>query len=85
MILFVSTTLLTGMTGISLYMQWSMASQLHDSLLEENNWFFVMDQTPRPPPPPQKKPSTSLNQFTFKNILAPMLLFLIISLTNVAY
>jgi hypothetical protein len=36
------------MTGISLHMQ-GMASQLHGSILKENNWFFfITDQTPRP-------------------------------------
>jgi hypothetical protein len=44
----VSTTLLTGMTGISLHMQWPLTSQLHGSFLKENNSFFVMDQTPHP-------------------------------------
>jgi hypothetical protein len=31
-ILFGSTTLLTGMTGISLHMQWPLTSQLHGSV-----------------------------------------------------
>jgi hypothetical protein len=44
-ILFVSSTLLTGMTGISLHLQWPLASLPHGSFLKENNWFFVMDQT----------------------------------------
>jgi hypothetical protein len=43
-ILFWSTTLLTGMTGISLQMQWPLT---HSSFLKWNNWFFVTDQTPR--------------------------------------
>jgi hypothetical protein len=43
-----STTLVTGMTGISLHMQWPLTSQLHGSFLKENNLFFVMNQTPRP-------------------------------------
>jgi hypothetical protein len=36
----------TGMTGISLHMQWPLTSQLHDSFLKENNCFVVTDQTP---------------------------------------
>jgi hypothetical protein len=28
-------------------MQWPLTSQSHDSILKQNNWFFVMDQTPR--------------------------------------
>jgi hypothetical protein len=44
-----STTLLTGKTGISLHLKWPLISQLHDRFLKENNWFFpVADQTPRP-------------------------------------
>jgi hypothetical protein len=43
-----STTLLTGMTGISLHLQWSLASQPHGSFLKENDCFFVTDQTRRP-------------------------------------
>jgi hypothetical protein len=35
-ILFLSTTLLTGMTGISLHTQWSLTPQLHCSFLKEN-------------------------------------------------
>jgi hypothetical protein len=40
--------LLTGMTGNSLHMQWPLTSQSHGSVSQMNNWFFVMDQTPRP-------------------------------------
>jgi hypothetical protein len=40
--------LLTGMTGISLHMQWPLTSQLHGIALKENNWLFITDQTPRP-------------------------------------
>jgi hypothetical protein len=36
------------MTGTSLHMQWPLTSQSHGSFLKENNWFLVMDQTPRP-------------------------------------
>jgi hypothetical protein len=36
-ILFLSTTLSTGMTSISLHMQWPLTSQLHRSILNENN------------------------------------------------
>jgi hypothetical protein len=43
-ILFLSTTLLTKMTGRSLHMQWPLVSQSHGSFL---TWFFVADQTPR--------------------------------------
>jgi hypothetical protein len=46
-LLFVSTTLLTGMTRISLHMQWSLTDQSHGSFLTENS-FFVTDQTPCP-------------------------------------
>jgi hypothetical protein len=35
-----STTLLTGMTSISLHMQWPLTSQLHGSFLKENNCFL---------------------------------------------
>jgi hypothetical protein len=44
-----STTLSTGMTGISLHMQWPLTTQLRGSILKENNWFFVMDQSPLTP------------------------------------
>jgi hypothetical protein len=47
-ILFVSTTLLTRMTGSYLHMQWPLTSQSHGSFLKEINCFFVTDQTPRP-------------------------------------
>jgi hypothetical protein len=47
-ILFLSTTLLIGMAGISLHMQWPLTSQLHGSFLKESTLFFVTDQTPRP-------------------------------------
>jgi hypothetical protein len=43
-ILFLSTTLSTGMTGISLHMQWPLTSQFHGSILKDN----VTDQIPRP-------------------------------------
>jgi hypothetical protein len=46
-ILFLSTTLLTGMTGSSLHVQWPLTSQSHGSFLKENNC-FVMYQTPHP-------------------------------------
>jgi hypothetical protein len=39
--------MLTGMTSISLHVQWPLTSQSHDGLLEENNCFFVTHQTPR--------------------------------------
>jgi hypothetical protein len=45
-ILFVPTTLLTGMTGISLHLPWPLTSLSHDSFLKENS-FFVTDQTPQ--------------------------------------
>jgi hypothetical protein len=35
-----STTLSTGMTGISLHMQWPLTSQSHSSILKENNCLF---------------------------------------------
>jgi hypothetical protein len=41
----VSTTLLTGMTGISLHMQWPPTSQLHGSFHKDNYCLFVTDQT----------------------------------------
>jgi hypothetical protein len=47
-ILFVPTTLSTGMTGISWHMQWPLTSQSHGSILKANNYFFIRDQTPRP-------------------------------------
>jgi hypothetical protein len=34
--------LLTRMTGISLHMQWPLTFQSHDTLLEENRWFFSL-------------------------------------------
>jgi hypothetical protein len=40
-ILFLSTTLLTGMSGISLNMQWPLTSQSHGCFLKENNYFFL--------------------------------------------
>jgi hypothetical protein len=45
-ILFLSTTLLTGMPGISLHMQWPLTSQSHGSFLKENNCCFFV--TPHP-------------------------------------
>jgi hypothetical protein len=58
-----SSTLLTGMTGISLQMKWPQTSQSYGSFLKENN-FFVTDQTPWP------YPTRSLPAQGFKNILA---------------
>jgi hypothetical protein len=47
--LFGSTTLLTGMTGISLHMQWPLTSQSHGSDSQRDQLvFFVKDLTPRP-------------------------------------
>jgi hypothetical protein len=43
LILFGSTTLLTGMTGISLHMPWP---QSHGSFSQKEQLFFVTDQTP---------------------------------------
>jgi hypothetical protein len=39
-ILSLSTTLLTGMTGISVHMQWPLTLQLHGSFLKQNSWYF---------------------------------------------
>jgi hypothetical protein len=58
--LFGSTTLLTGMTGISLHMQWPLTSQLHGSVFQREQLVkiiaFVMSRvarwhglTPKPP------------------------------------
>jgi hypothetical protein len=44
-ILFLSTTLSTGITCISLHKKWPLNSQSHGSNLKENNWFFITDQT----------------------------------------
>jgi hypothetical protein len=41
-ILFGSTTLLTGMTGISLHMQWPLTSQLHGSVSQREQLFFLL-------------------------------------------
>jgi hypothetical protein len=46
-ILFFSTTLSTGMTGISLHMQWPLSSQSDVSILKVNNRFVITDQNPR--------------------------------------
>jgi hypothetical protein len=41
--------LLTGMTGISLHMQWPLTSQLRGSVSQrEQLFFYVMDQNPHP-------------------------------------
>jgi hypothetical protein len=40
-ILFVPTTLSTGMTGISWHMQWPLTSQSHGSILKANNYFLL--------------------------------------------
>jgi hypothetical protein len=36
-----SMFMLTGMTGISLHMQWPLTSQSHGIVLKENNCFFI--------------------------------------------
>jgi hypothetical protein len=41
-ILFGSTTLLTGMTGISLHIQWPLTSQLHGSVSQREQLFFLL-------------------------------------------
>jgi hypothetical protein len=41
-ILFWSTTLLTGMTGISLHLQWPLTSQSHGSLSQRQQLFFLL-------------------------------------------
>jgi hypothetical protein len=41
-ILFGSTTLLTGMTGISLHMQWPLTSQLHGSVSQRERLVFLL-------------------------------------------
>jgi hypothetical protein len=48
-ILFGSTTLFTGMTGISLHMQWPLTSRPHGSVSQREKMVFGMDQTPHPP------------------------------------
>jgi hypothetical protein len=45
------------MIGISLHMKWPLTSQSHGSFLKENNWIYVMDQTPRPHPTMSLPPS----------------------------
>jgi hypothetical protein len=46
-----STTVLTGMTGISLRMQWPLTFQSNGKYLSKRTiGFFVMDQTPCPYP-----------------------------------
>jgi hypothetical protein len=66
-ILFGSTTLLTGMTGISLHMQWP---QLHGSVSQREQMFFIIDQTPRPYPT-RSLPAQFAGSATckFKNLL----------------
>jgi hypothetical protein len=39
-ILFGSTTVLTGLTGISFHMQWPLTSQLHGSVSQGEQVFF---------------------------------------------
>jgi hypothetical protein len=39
---FWSTTLLTGMTGIPLHMQWPLTSQLHGSVSQREQLFFLL-------------------------------------------
>jgi hypothetical protein len=39
-ILFLSTTLLAGMTGVSWHIQWPLNSQSHGSFLKEKQLFF---------------------------------------------
>jgi hypothetical protein len=46
-IIFLSTTLTAGMTGISLHMQRPLTSQSHGSILKENNFFcYGSNSTP---------------------------------------
>jgi hypothetical protein len=40
--IFLSTTLLTGMTSISLHVQWPLNSQSHGSFLKKNNCFLML-------------------------------------------
>jgi hypothetical protein len=47
-IIFLSATLLTRMTGISIHVQWPLTSQSNGNFLKENKWFVIMDQTPCP-------------------------------------
>jgi hypothetical protein len=46
MILFLSTTLLTGMTCISLHMRWPLTLQSHGSFLKENNFLYESNFMP---------------------------------------
>jgi hypothetical protein len=41
------TTLLTGMTGISLHLQWPLTPQSHGSFTQREPLFFVRDRTQR--------------------------------------
>jgi hypothetical protein len=41
MILFGSTTLFTGLAGISLHMQWPLTSQSHGSFSQREQLFFL--------------------------------------------
>jgi hypothetical protein len=45
---FISTTLLTRMTGISSHVQWPLTYQLHNSFSQREQLFFIVDQTSRP-------------------------------------
>jgi hypothetical protein len=47
-ILFGSTTLLTGMTGISFYMQWPLTSQSHSSVSQREQLFFCWGSNSTP-------------------------------------
>jgi hypothetical protein len=41
-VLFLSTTLSTGMISISLQMQLPLTSQSHGSILKDNDWIWVL-------------------------------------------
>jgi hypothetical protein len=47
-ILFGSTTLLTGITGISLHMQWPLTSQLHGSVSQREQLCFCYGSNSMP-------------------------------------
>jgi hypothetical protein len=69
MILFLSTTSLTGMTGISLH--WTLASDFSVAWqFNQREQFFVMDQTRRPGKPGQ--PSKNLQRFKRNLALATL-------------
>jgi hypothetical protein len=78
-----STTLLTGMTGISFHMQWPLTSQSHGNFLRVHSYFTFVEKLRFAHGP--LHPNLCFWSILFKKIVSHFLLLLLTSLTFIRY